>query len=53
MFYSCRGLAEGILKVTLFMVLCFKCSVKEHCVAKIFLAIWGTFLNENNYNLIL
>ena len=30
-----RGFAEDILQVVLFMVLCFKGSMKKHCLAKI------------------
>ena len=33
--HSWWGFAEGILQVVLFTVLCFKWSVKKHCVAKI------------------
>ena len=33
-----------------FTILCFKWSVKEHCIARILLAFWVTFLYENNCN---
>ena len=38
------------LKVAFFTVLCFKWSVKKHCVAKISQGIWERFLYENNRN---
>ena len=41
----CWGVA-----IVWFTVLFFKRSVKEHCVAKVLLAIWETFLYENNCN---
>ena len=34
--YRKQGFAEGILQVVLFTILCFKWSVKEYCVAKVF-----------------
>ena len=37
--------------VVLFKILSFEGAVKEHCVAKILRAIWGTFLYENNRNI--
>ena len=30
--------------------LCFKLSVKKHCIAKVLLAIWEIFFHENNRN---
>ena len=46
--HGCQGFAEGTLWINLFTVLRFKWSVKIHCVAKILLAIWQTFLHEDN-----
>ena len=37
--YSWQGFPSGILQAILFMILCFKLSVKEKCVAKIQRAI--------------
>ena len=48
--HNWRGFAEGVLKVVFFTVLCFKWSVKKHCVAKILQGIWERFLYENNRN---
>ena len=47
-----RKFAEGVIQVVLFTVLWFKWSVKKHCVAKVLLAIWESFLHENNRNYI-
>ena len=44
------GFAEGVLRVVLFTILWFKWSVKKHCVGKVLLAIWETFLDEYNRN---
>ena len=46
--HSWWGLAKGVLQVVLFLVLCFKWSMKNHCVTKIFQGIWKTFLYKNN-----
>ena len=43
-----EGFAEGILQVVLFTVLCFKWSVKKHCVTKILQGSWERFLYENS-----
>ena len=45
-----QGFSEGLLQVVLFKVLCFKWSVKKHCVEKILQEIWKRFLYENNHN---
>ena len=37
--------------VVLFKILSLEGAVKEHYVAKLLLAIWGTFLYENNRNI--
>ena len=50
--YIWREFAEGILQVLSFTVLCFKSFVKKHCVVKILLATWETFLYESNCNYI-
>ena len=43
--------SEDLLrKAILFTAFCFKRSVKNPCVAKIFLAAWGTFLCQNDCN---
>ena len=47
-FYSL--IADGVLQAVLFMVLCFKWSVKNHYVAKIIQGIWERFLYEYNLN---
>ena len=44
--HSWRGFAEGVLQVVLFTILWFKWSVKEHCVAKVLLAVWEIFLHR-------
>lgn len=46
--YIWWGFEDGILQFGVFTILCFKWSMKEHCVATILLAIWGTFLYEIN-----
>ena len=43
-------LMVGVLQVVLFTILCFKGSVKKHCIAKILQGIWERFLYENNRN---
>ena len=48
--YSWQGFAEGLLQVVLFTGLCFKWSVKKHCIAKNLQRIWETFTYENNRN---
>ena len=48
--YSRRGFAEEILQFVLLTVLCFKWSVKRHCVSKILQGIWEKFLYQNNQN---
>ena len=48
--HSWRGFAEAVLQVVSFTVLCFKWSVKKHCVANILQGIWMIFLYENNCN---
>ena len=50
--YIWQRFADGILHVVFFPILGFKGSVKEHSVAKIFLAIWGLILYENSFNFI-
>ena len=42
--------SEDLLQVVLFTILCFKWSVKKHCVANILYGIWERFLHENNHN---
>ena len=49
---SWQGFAGDVLQVVLFTVLWFKWSVKKHCVAKVLLGIWETFLDENNRTII-
>ena len=41
--YSCQRFAEAILHVVLFTVLCFKWSVKKHCVGKVLMVFWEAF----------
>ena len=41
---------EGSQKKKLFTISCFKWSVQKNCAAKILLAIWEKFLEENNCN---
>ena len=48
--HSWPGFGDGVLQVVLFTVLWFKWSVKKCCIAKVLLAIWEIFLNENNCN---
>ena len=43
------GFAEGTLKFVFFMVLCFRWSVKKHCVTKILQEIYERFSYENNH----
>ena len=47
-----EDLLRAFYRLFLFTVLWFKWSVKMHCAAKVFLAIWDIFLHENsrNYN---
>ena len=53
LFHSCGhswwGFAEGTLKVEFFTVLCFRWSVKKHCVPKILRGIYERFSYENNH----
>ena len=41
---SRRAFSEGALQVVSLTTLCFKWSVKEHCISNILLSIWETFL---------
>ena len=45
-----RRFAEDILQVVLFMVLCFKGSMKKQCLAKILEEIWERYLYDDNLN---
>ena len=47
---SWGGCSDGILQFVLFTVSWFKWPVKKHWVAKVSLAIWEIFLQENNRN---
>ena len=50
-FLDCHNKTKLVTKlVVLFTVLWFKWSVKKHCIAKVLLVNWETFLHENNRN---
>ena len=48
--HSSQGFAGGSLQVVSFKVLCFKWSVKIHCVVKILRGMWQEFFYESNRN---
>ena len=43
---AANGCAESILQIVLFTILCFKWSVKKHCVTKSLQETWEISLHE-------
>ena len=49
-FHSWRGFAEGVYRLFHLQFCNSRAQWKKHCVEKVLLAIWETFLHENNRN---